>query len=170
MSLPGDDPLPERGRLLAVDVGNVRIGIAVCDIDRRMASPLETHQRGNDEVNARYFMKVAKVQEAVGFVVGLPLHMNGDEGSQVKEYRAFGAKLRTWTGLPVVFMDERCTSFVAETMLWDAGLTHKKRKARQDQVAAQLFLQSFLDSRRPAPEPKPEPTYKTAYDDDDDGT
>ena len=140
------DGLPPRGRLLGVDPGTVRIGLAVCDADRVIASPLETYTRRSPEADAAYFRKLAATESAVGFVVGLAILVNGDEGPKAKECRAYGAWLADVTGLPVAFHDERYTTSAAEDALWDAGLTHKKRRSRRDRVAAQFILQAFLDS------------------------
>ena len=154
------DELPPRGRLIAVDVGSARVGLALCDADRLVVSPLETLYRKNAEFDGQFFKRVVKAEEPVGFVVGLPIHMSGGESSQSVKCREYGAWLRGRTGLPVAFYDERCTSAAAESILWDAGLTHAKRKARQDQVAAMLFLQSYLDAQHlklaPPADPDPE--------------
>jgi putative Holliday junction resolvase len=133
------------GRLLAVDTGAVRVGLAVCDPDRTVASPLETYTRRSAEKDAAFFARLVKEERIVGLVVGLPVHMNGDEGVKAKEARAYGAWLTTVTGLPVAYHDERCTTAAAEDMLWAAGLTHKQRKARRDKLAATLILQGYLD-------------------------
>lgn len=137
--------IPPRGRLLGLDYGQVRIGIAVCDADRTLASPLETYTRQNPARDEAFFRTLVTREGAVGLVVGLPLHINGQSGSKAAECRAFADWLVKIVGLPVAFADERFTTVVAEDALWNAGLTHKKRKSRRDQVAAQLILQSYLD-------------------------
>ena len=156
--VPVNDELPPRGRLIAVDVGGKRVGLALCDADRLVVSPLETLYRKNAEFDWQFFKRVVKVEEPVGFVVGLPIHMSGQESSQSGKCREFGAWLRERTGLPVAFYDERCTSSAADSILWGAGLSRDKRKAKQDQVAAMLFLQSYLDAERLklAPDLEPE--------------
>jgi putative Holliday junction resolvase len=83
-------------------------------------------------------------------VVGLPVHLDGREGVKAVEARAFGRWLAEVTDLPVVFWDERFTTVEAESALWSAGLTHKKRRARRDRVAAQIMLQAYLDAGCPA--------------------
>src|SRR5262249_15022260 len=85
----------------------------------------------------------------VGLVLGLPVHLNGREGTKATESRKFGAWLVETTGLPVVFADERFTTVEAESALWNAGLTHRKRKERRDRVAAQIMLQAYLDAKCP---------------------
>jgi putative Holliday junction resolvase len=139
-----------RGRLLGIDCGQVRIGLAITDSDRIMASPLVTYQRRSAEADVQYFKTIVQQEQVVALVVGLPLHMNGAEGTQAEAYRAYGAMLQVALQLPVVYWDERCTTAAAEDLLWNAGLTHKKRKERRDQLAATLLLQSYLDAGCPA--------------------
>ncbi len=74
------------------------------------------------------------------------MHLSGREGEQARAARVLGAKLQSWTGLPVIFWDERFTTRQAESALWTAGLTHQRRKERRDKVAAQMLLQSYLDA------------------------
>jgi putative Holliday junction resolvase len=133
-------------RLLAVDYGTVRIGLAVSDPDRKIALPFATYARRKREDDTRYFRNVVE-EEAIGqIIVGLPVHLDGREGRKAMEARAFGRWLALATGLPVVFWDERFTTVEAEDHLRSAGLTNKRRKVRRDRVAAQILLQSFLDA------------------------
>lgn len=138
-----------RTRLLGVDFGTVRVGLAISDADRIIASPLEVRERQGDDRDAAYFRQLVEREQVGGLVVGLPLHTTGREGTKAAEARAFGAWLGGATGLPVVFADERFSTAFAESELWAAGLTHKKRKARRDAVAAQVMLQAFLDAGCP---------------------
>ena len=137
-------------RLLAIDPGKVRLGLAICDAERRIASPFMTYTRRDAEQDARFFKKIIADEEIAQIVIGLPVHLNGKEGEQAKAARVFGLWLHEATGVPCVFHDERFTTFEAESALWDAGLTHKKRKARRDQVAAQILLQTYLDAGCPS--------------------
>jgi putative Holliday junction resolvase len=137
------------GKLLGVDFGHVRIGLAVSDPDRKFAFPLATYERQNAEQDAEYFRAVIAEEVIVKLVVGLPLHLNGREGHKAIEARAFGAWLTQVTGLQVVFWDERFTTVEAESALWSAGMTNKRRKARRDRVAAQILLQSYLEAGCP---------------------
>ncbi|MBN9123029.1 MAG: Holliday junction resolvase RuvX [Planctomycetes bacterium] len=143
----GSALLPPRGPLLGVDFGTKRIGLAVCDPDRLIASPLDT--QSNDAGTDAFFRELVVRSKFVGIVVGLPLHANGDESDMSRQARAFAKRLAELTGLPVVMWDERCTSAAAEDALRGAKLTQKKRKAKVDRVAAQMILQSFLDSGCP---------------------
>jgi putative Holliday junction resolvase len=136
-------------RLLGVDFGHVRVGLAVSDPDRKIAFPLTTYERRGRDADAAYFRTLVAEEAVGGLVVGLPVHLSGEEGKKAAEARAFGAWLAEATGLPVVFWDERFTTVEAESALWDAGLTHKQRKARRDRVAAQILLQAYLDAGCP---------------------
>ncbi len=138
-----------RTRLLGVDYGSARVGLAVSDPERKIASPLTTYQRRDAEQDGRYFRERVREEEVSQLVVGLPVHLDGREGQKAAEARAFGKWLGDVTGLPVVFWDERFTTVEAESALWDAGLTHKRRKERRDRVAAQILLQAYLDAGCP---------------------
>lgn len=146
-----------RGVLLAFDYGTVRVGLAVCDPDRLVASPLETYTRQNEAADAAHFIQVAHEHRAVGLVVGLPLHADGRESHQSREARVFGEWLAMMTGLPVVFWDERFTTSLAEDALLGAKLTHRKRRERRDRVAAQMILQSYIDAGSPPEGTVPQP-------------
>jgi putative holliday junction resolvase len=141
------------GRLLGVDYGQVRVGLAISDPDRKIAFPLETYTRRTAERDGDHFRALIVEEQIAGLVVGLPLHLNGTEGQKAGEARAFGSWLAAATELPVVYWDERFTTVEAESALWLAGLTHKKRKARRDRVAAQMLLQAYLDAGCPVTPP-----------------
>lgn len=147
---PGDSDatvcLPAEGRLAGVDYGTVRIGVSICDPSQMFSSPFENYNRQTESLDAQYFRSLVEEESLVGFVVGLPLHVSGDESEKSIEARAFGAWLGKLTDLPVVFQDERYTSSAAEDTLLAANLTKKQRKARLDMLAAQLILKSYLDS------------------------
>ncbi|MCI0737486.1 MAG: Holliday junction resolvase RuvX [Gemmataceae bacterium] len=138
--------MTKKTRLLAIDPGKVRLGLAVSDPDRKIASPLENYSRKSPSEDIRHLLQVIQDEDIAQIVVGLPLHMDGNEGEQAAAARQFGAWLKEVTGLEVIFWDERCSTAEAETALLSAGLTSGKRKARRDQVAATLILQSYLDA------------------------
>jgi putative Holliday junction resolvase len=138
-----------KGRLLGVDYGRVRVGLAISDPDRMLASPLATYMVRGADADTEYYRRLVAEEGVVGLVVGLPLHTDGREGAMAAEARAFGRRLAETTGLPVEFADERFTSVHAESALWDAGLTHKRRNERRDRVAAQMMLQAYLDFGNP---------------------
>ena len=145
---PPADEVPSFGRLLALDYGTKRVGLAVSTPEQHIASPIETYVRRNPKADAEYYQSVVRNYNIVGIVVGLPMHISGDEGGKAREARVFGESIRQATGLPVVFWDERYSSTIAEDHLLAAELTKKKRKAFIDQVAAQVFLQSYLERKR----------------------
>jgi putative Holliday junction resolvase len=138
-----------RTRLLGVDYGTVRVGLAVSDAERRIASPLTTYERRGRDGDERYFRKLIEEEEIGRIVVGLPVHTDGSEGQKAAEARKYGAFLAGVTGVPVTYFDERFTTVEAEGFLLAAGLTNKRRKARRDRVAAQILLQSYLDAGCP---------------------
>src|SRR5262245_39262727 len=142
-----------KGRQIGVHYGTVRIGLAVSDPDRIIASPLATYPRRDPEPDAQYFRELVDSESIVGLVVGLPVHLSGREGQKAVEARTFGKWLAEITGLTLVFYDERFTTVQAESALWEAGLTHKRRKDRRDRVAAQMLLQAYLNARCPREEP-----------------
>jgi putative Holliday junction resolvase len=145
---PAAPPFPSTGVLLGVDWGLARIGLAICDADRRVASPLSTYVRRQESQDAAALKELARQERAVGWVVGLAISLNDTEGAKAKECRAFGAWLTTQTGLPVTFQDERFTSSIADDAMRSARLSPAERKARRDRIAASLILQAYLDYQR----------------------
>jgi putative holliday junction resolvase len=135
-----------RTKILGIDYGTVRIGLAVSDPDRKIAFPLSTYERRSKEKDAAFFRDTIEKEEVGQLVVGLPIHLDGRESEKSKEAREFADWLRETTGLPIAFADERFSSVHAEAALWSAGLTHKRRKDRRDRVAAQMVLQAYLDA------------------------
>lgn len=148
------ETLPPRGRLAGVDYGTVRIGVAITDPDRTLASPLENYTRHGPAADAEYFRRLVADEGVVGFVVGLPVHASGADSQKSQEARAFGRWLRETTGVPVCFYDERYSSVHAEALLLEADLSRKQRKRRRDMLAAQVVLAAYLEAtRRRADEP-----------------
>jgi putative Holliday junction resolvase len=140
-------PLPRPGRLLGLDYGTRRVGLAVSDDDQRLAVPLETYTRRTRDQDARHLNTVIGDYRIIALVVGLPLHMGGEEGQKAAEARRFGAWAREVAGLPIAFWDERLSTALADEHLASANLNPKKRKLLRDKIAAQIMLQSYLDSR-----------------------
>jgi putative Holliday junction resolvase len=141
-----------RTRLLAIDPGTVRLGLAISDTDRRIASPLTTYTRRDSKQDAQYLKKVIEDEEIGVIVIGLPVRADGYEGEQAQAARKFGAWLHELTRLPCVYHDERYTSSEAEAALLGAGLSKQKRKERRDRVAAQILLQAYMEAGCPASE------------------
>ena len=137
-------------RKIALDVGDVRIGVAVSDLLGITANPRETYVRKKGDTNAdiAYFCEYAKREEADAFVLGLPKNMDGTEGDRAVVMRQFGDMLQEASGLPVLYQDERLTTVSAERMLIDADVRREKRKKVIDKVAATIIMQSYLDSHR----------------------
>ena len=132
-------------RILAIDYGLKRTGIAICDPSETICSPLEVIEGQNGLVNR--IKKIADEYQAKAILFGLPLNMDGTEGKQSQIVRSFSGEVKKATSLEVFFQDERLTSKVAERMMIDADLTRKKKKKRLDAVAAAAILQAFLENK-----------------------
>ncbi|KAB2849015.1 MAG: Holliday junction resolvase RuvX [Hyphomicrobiaceae bacterium] len=137
--------LPARGRLLGLDVGTKTIGIAVSDLERRIATAHTTIARAKFSLDAEKLLALAAKEAAVGFVVGLPINLDGSEGPRAQSTRAFVRNLVRLTPLPVAFWDERLSTVAAERPLLEADLSRAKRARVIDQAAAAFILQGALD-------------------------
>ena len=137
-------------RLLGLDVGDRRIGIALSDESRLIASPYSVYHRIGYGPDSRYFLTLAQEQNVAYIVAGLPLNMDGSLGSQAKKVQDFCEQL-VKAGLQVEYIDERLTTKSAEMALIEGGMRRENRKETVDKVAAALILQSYLDTNRPAP-------------------
>jgi putative Holliday junction resolvase len=135
----------DRQRIAGIDYGTVRIGIALATSGVGIASPYENYNRRGEKQDAKYFRDLAAQEKIDRFVVGLPVHLSGDESQKSAEAREFGQWLTQLTGVSVEFYDERFTSAEAEQYLLDSNLTSKQRKARLDKLAAQIMLSSYLE-------------------------
>lgn len=133
---------------IALDVGDVRIGVAVSDLLGITANPRETYVRKKNDVDAdiAYFCEYARREDADAFVLGLPKNMDGTEGPRAEVTRQFGDMLEKASGIPVYYQDERLTTVSSERMLIDADVRREKRKKVIDKVAATIILQAYLDS------------------------
>jgi putative Holliday junction resolvase len=143
-----------RKRIAGIDYGTVRIGIAIGDEETRIGSPFETYNRRTLALDTSYFQKLAKQEAIALFVVGLPVHLSGDESQKSYEARQFAAWLHESTSVPIELFDERFTSSHAEQILLSAELTKKKRKARLDSLAAQILLTAYFESTSRGQTPK----------------
>ena len=154
-----DADFPRRGSLLGIDYGRKRIGVAVCDKGQSVSSPLEPVARVRDGREMTAIARLAEDYDAAGFVVGLPLHANGDESDMSREARGFGRLLNEASGLPVTFFDERYTSAQAEDFLIDMNVSrHRRRHGERDMLAAHYILAGFLQERRNLDSPEAETT------------
>jgi len=134
-------------RKIALDIGDVRIGIAVSDILGMIAGAHETYTRKNPEMDMKYFAGLIKEKEADTVVLGLPINMDGTEGRRVEIVRVFAEELSKYTDAKIVFQDERLTTVSAERMLIEADVRRDKRRQVIDKVAATIILQSYLDKK-----------------------
>jgi putative Holliday junction resolvase len=138
-----------RSRILALDVGSRRIGLAVSDALGITAQPLETLNRTKKRADFAELRKVIRQHGVTAIVVGNPLNMSGEPGSQAEKIALFAEELRQRFNLPVHLFDERLTSGEAHRILDDSGHSKDRisRKGKVDQIAAVLILQAFMESR-----------------------
>jgi putative holliday junction resolvase len=137
-------------RTLGLDVGTKTIGVAVSDALGLTAQTVTTVRRTNLKADLAALRKLVEEYEARGFVVGLPLNMDGSEGPRAEATRRFVDALTQTLGLPVEWWDERLSTVAAQRTLLEADLSRAKRKQVIDQVAAQFILQGWLDAREMA--------------------
>ena len=137
--------ITEKGRILGVDYGDVRTGLAVSDPTGFLASGIGYVSPGGIEKTADKVAEVAAEQRAVAIVVGLPRNMDGSEGFRAERCREFAALLREKTGLPVAMIDERMTTMSASRYLNETNTRGQKRKGVIDTLSAQIILQNALD-------------------------
>jgi putative Holliday junction resolvase len=137
--------LPRQGALIGLDLGTKTIGVAVSDISRRIASPLETIRRTKFGADAAALLALAGPRRIAGIVLGLPRNMDGSEGPRAQSTRAFARNLAGLTELPIAFWDERLSTVAAERALLEADASRRRRAAVIDHVAAGYILQGMLD-------------------------
>src|SRR4249920_292579 len=137
--------LPPRGALIGLDLGTKTIGVATSDPDRKLATVVETIARKTFSADAKRLLALAAERNAVGFVLGLPLNMDGSEGPRAQSTRAFARNLAKLTDLPIALWDERLSTAAVERELIAADVSRKKRAAVIDQHAAIFILQGALD-------------------------
>ncbi len=137
--------LPPRGALIGLDLGSKTIGVAASDPDRRLATPVETVARTKFGPDAGRLLALAAERHVVGFVLGLPVNMDGSEGPRAQATRAFARNFATLTDLPIGLWDERLSTAAVERALIEADVSRAKRKAVIDQHAAAYILQGALD-------------------------
>ncbi|MGE5193967.1 MAG: Holliday junction resolvase RuvX [Deltaproteobacteria bacterium] len=147
--------IPARGRLLGLDYGTRRLGLALSNPEQTIATPLETYLRRDPRQDEKYLRQKVEEYGVVGLVVGLPVHISGDEGEKAREARAFGEWVGSVTQRPVGFTDERYTTAMADEHLRAAHLSPKKRQSLRDRLAAQILLQAYLESHRRGEAPGP---------------
>lgn len=134
-----------RGSLIGLDLGTKTIGVAASDPDRKLAAGVETIARTNFTADAGRVLALAAERSATGFVLGLPLNMDGSEGPRAQSTRAFARNFASLTELPIALWDERLSTAAVERDLIAADVSRKKRAAIIDQHAAAFILQGALD-------------------------
>ncbi len=132
---------------MALDVGEVRVGIAISDPGERVASPVTVLPSAEVKSCAKSFMRVLEDWEPELLVSGLPYTLSGEEGPQAARIRAFAAEVSKRTGIPVEFSDERLSSAEAKRSLREKGMSEREMRGKIDMIAASIFLQSWLDAR-----------------------
>jgi len=137
--------LPAGARLLGLDVGTKTVGLALSDVTRTIASGLTTLARGKFSADAQRLLELAQEHGVGGFVIGLPISLDGSEGPRAQATRAFARNLGRLTPLPILLWDERLTTAAAERSLLEADVSRRRRAQVIDKVAATLILQSALD-------------------------
>ena len=137
--------LAARGALIGLDLGTKTIGVATSDPDRRLATGVETIARKTFTADAARLLALAAERKAAGFVLGLPINMDGSEGPRAQSTRAFARYLARLTDLPIALWDERLSTAAVERELITADVSRKKRAAVIDQHAATFILQGALD-------------------------
>ena len=135
-------------RILAIDYGDARIGLALSDESETLASPIGTYQSQSMRKDIDYIAGVAKEKGAGRIVVGLPVNMDGSMGERACKTQSFGSVLERVSGLKVEYKDERLTTVSAEKTLIACNMRREKRKQVIDTLSAQIILQSYLDAQK----------------------
>ena len=142
-------PLPPAGRLIAIDWGELRLGLALSDETQLLASPLETLvRRAGKRFPMPRFLELLAEHSPVGVVIGLPLTLEGEEGPSAAAAREMGATVARRTDLPIAWWDERLTTARTLGVIREMGGSTRGRKGDVDALAASVLLQHFLDARR----------------------
>lgn len=137
--------MPAGARLMGLDLGTKTLGLALSDVTRTIASGLTTLSRTKFSADVRQLLELAGRHDVGGFVIGLPLNLDGSGGPRAQATRAFARNLGKMTPIPILYWDERLSTAEAERMLLEADLSRRRRAQVVDKVAATLILQSALD-------------------------
>jgi putative Holliday junction resolvase len=137
--------LPSYRAVAGLDLGTVTIGVALSDVMRSVATPVETIKRKKFGIDAAALLKITDARDVCGIVLGLPRNMDGSEGPRAQATRAFARNLERLTPLPITFWDERLSTVAAERAMLEADLSRKRRAELVDHVAAGFILQGMLD-------------------------
>ena len=137
--------IPAYGAVAGLDLGTMTIGVAVSDLMKSVATPLETIKRKKFGVDAARLLEITTDRKITGLVLGLPMNMDGSEGPRCQATRAFARNLSRLTALPITYWDERLSTVAAERALLEADTSRKRRSEVIDHVAAAYILQGMLD-------------------------
>jgi putative holliday junction resolvase len=150
------DSLTPRSRLLALDLGTTTIGLAIASWPNGIATPLTTIRRTKFQADATALMRVIQQEHATHLVLGLPMHMGGEEGRRAQATRAFVRNLQPFAPPPILLFDERLTTAEADSRMLEAGLKAHRRAEVIDAAAAAVILESALVALRAVTRPSPE--------------
>ena len=134
-------------KIIALDIGTVRIGVATSDIMEIIASAYEVYRRKTLDADVKHIAELVNNLNAGLVVIGLPLKMDGTEGQSVQMAKSFGEELSKLVSVPICYQDERLSTVSAERILIESGMRREKRKDKIDSLAATIILQTFLDKR-----------------------
>ena len=133
-------------RIMSLDYGDVRIGIALSDLQRIIATGKENYTRVSIDKDIKHILSIANENNVRKIVVGLPINMDGTKGERVEKTYQFVDELKKYTDLEIVFLDERLTSVQAEKILINSNVRREKRKQVIDKLSATIILQDYLSS------------------------
>lgn len=140
--------LPAQARLIGIDAGTATLGLALSDLTRTIASPLLTIERTKFSKDAARLLALAAEHQIAGFVLGLPVNLDGSEGPRAQSSRSFSRNLNGLSSLPILLWDERLSTAEAERMLIAADQSRRRRAEVIDKLAATIILQGALDRMR----------------------
>ena len=135
-------------RIMCLDYGDVRIGIAFSDLLQIVANGYDTYTRKTLEKDLEYFKSLSQSQSVEKIIIGLPYNMDGTSGERIEVTKQFGLKLSECLNLPVEYVDERLSSVEAEDILKQAHVPPQKRKGLIDKIAASIILQNYLNTKK----------------------
>lgn len=145
------EKLPDEGRLLAIDHGRKRIGLAMSDLSQRFANPLETLTHTKFKVNAERIRAIVNEHDVAGVIIGYPLNMDGTAGPRCQSVRGFLRNLEAYVEVPMLLWDERLSSDRAHMQMIEGGLRAAQRGERVDKLAAAAILESYMEANSAEP-------------------
>lgn len=134
-------------KILSLDIGTVRIGIAASDIMEIIASAYEVYKRKSLKEDVAHIVQLVSDLSVGEIVIGLPLKMDGTEGQSVEMAKGFGDELAKYVNVPIIYQDERLSTVTAQKILIESGMRREKRKDKVDAIAATIILQTYLDKK-----------------------